>query len=106
MAHDGTGRAAAVDAALLRLAPRVPKFERGEIVAHALASPGLRHAAPEAAAWLSAVAHIRHLHTDYDDLLDDGWGVEAARHATLEALNAVLAEWGAKRRVSGADEAG
>ncbi len=99
-------RDAAVEAALLRLAPRVPKFEKGDIVAHALASPGLRRAAPEAAAWLSAVALIRHLHTDYDALLADGWGVEAARHATLAALNAVLAEWGARRRVSGAEEAG
>ncbi len=99
-------RAAAVESALLRLAPGIPKFERGEIVAHALASPGLRRAAPEAAAWLSAVALIRHLHTDYDDLLADGWGVEAARNATLEAINAVLEAWGAKRRVSGTDADG
>ena len=99
----GRGRDAAIAAALLRLAPHVPKFERGEIVAHALASPGLRRAAPEAAAWLSAVALLRHLHTAYDDLLADGWGIEAARHATLDALNAVLAEWGARRRVSGTD---
>ena len=58
------GRAAAVAAALRRLAPRVPDFEAAEIVAHARASPGLRHAAPETAAWLSAVALISHLHTD------------------------------------------
>ncbi len=99
-------RAAAVAAALRRLVPRVPDFERDEIVAHAQASPGLRKAAPGTAAWLAAVALIRHLHTDYDTLLAEGWGIEAARYATLDAINAVLADWGAQRRLTRRDDDG
>jgi len=89
--------------ALARLLPAVPAFDRTEIVDHALLSPGLLRASPEAAAWLSAVAHIRHVHTEYDALLEQGYGVEAARHFTLTAINDTLAEWGCRRRLS-ADE--
>ncbi len=90
--------------ALTRLLPGAPAWDRSEILGHALASPGLAKARPEAAAWLSAVAHIRHLHTDYDTLLDQGYGPEAARHFTLTAINAVLADWGSPRRLDPAAE--
>ena len=92
--------------ALVRLLPAVPAYDRGEIVAHALSSPGLRTASPEAAAWLSAVAHIRHVHTDYQALLDDEWGLEAARHFTLEPINRILAAWGGRRRLRAEDDEG
>jgi hypothetical protein len=92
-----------VEVALLRLMPGIPAWDRAEVVGHALAAPGLRKATPETAAWLSAVAFIRHVYTDYDTLLNDGWGAEAARHFVLPAINAVLAEWGCRRRVSGED---
>lgn len=95
------GRRAAIAAALSRLAPRVPAFERDAILDHAVDSPGLRTASPEAAAWLSLVAHARHVHTEYQDLLDDGYDADAARHFVLDDLNRVLAEWGCKKRVDG-----
>jgi hypothetical protein len=57
-------------------------------------------AAPRPAVRLAAVAHIRHRYTDYDRLLDDGYGTEAARHFTADAIDAVLEEWGSKRRVA------
>ncbi len=55
------------------LAPRIPKHELGVVVDHALDSEGLQTATLETAAWLSLVAYIRHVHTDYDELLRQGY---------------------------------
>ena len=93
-------RRAALKAALRRLAPRIPKHEFGAVLDHALDSPGLGTAAPETAAWLSLVAYVRHVMTDYDALLTDGYDVDSARFFVLDATNAVLEEWGVRRRVA------
>jgi hypothetical protein len=92
-------RAAALLQALLVLAPRIPPEEAAAVVDHALWSKGLRRGSPQAAAWLSLVSHVRHSHTDYDALLREGYGPEAARHFSVEPINAVLAAWGSRRRV-------
>ncbi len=96
-------RREAVAAALVRLAPRVPDFESEAIVDRALASTGLRNAAPETAAWLGLVSYARHVFTEYDSLLEEGYDQDSARHFVLDDLNAVLAEWGVRRRI-GEDE--
>jgi hypothetical protein len=85
--------------ALSRIFPRLPARDAEAILDQAMDSRGLKTASPEACAWLSAVAYARHNHTDYDDLLADGYDVESARHFTLDALNAVLAAWGRRRRL-------
>lgn len=87
--------------ALRRIAPAIPVFDRAAVLDHAEDSSGLRQASPEAAAWLSLVAHIRHVHTDYQDLLDEGYDAASARHFALDSINAVLAEWGCRKRVAG-----
>lgn len=89
-----------VTAALLRLAPRLPEFEAGAVLDRALASPGLRGAAPETAAWLCLVAYARHVFTEYDALLDDGYDRDSARHFVRDELNAALGAWGVRRQVS------
>ena len=48
-------------------------------------------------------AYIRHMFTEYDALLDDGYDVESARHFVLDAINEKLGEWGVKRRISAED---
>lgn len=95
-------RRTALEGAVRALAPRVPKHEFAAIVDHALVSPGLRTAAPEAAAWLSLVAYVRHALTDYDALLADGYDHDSARFFVAAEMDEVLARWGATRRV-GAD---
>ncbi len=87
--------------ALDRLAPDIPRFEREAILDHALDSPGLASAYPESAAWLSMVAYIRHVLTDYDALLAEGFDQDAARFFVLDETNDYLADWGSKRRVDG-----
>ena len=47
--------------------------------------------------WLAAVAHIRHVHTEYDALLNEGYDHESARHFVLEPINEVLTQWRATR---------
>ncbi len=89
-----------VTEALMRLAPRLPEFEAEAVVDRALRSPGLRGAVPENAAWLALTAFARHAFTEYDDLLDDGYDRDSARHFVLDDMNAMLAEWGCRRRVS------
>jgi hypothetical protein len=89
-----------LEAALRQLAPRIPKHEFGAVLDHALDSPGLRSAAPETAAWLSLVAYVRHVMTDYDALLAEGYDVESARFFVLGTITAVLEDWGVRRRVA------
>ncbi|MGY2051190.1 DUF2293 domain-containing protein [Methylobacterium sp. JK268] len=101
----GLTRREEVAEALVRLAPRVPDFEAEAIVDRALASPGLRGAAPETAAWLGMVAYARHVFTEYDALLAEDYDQDSARHFVLDDLNAVLAEWGVRRRIGEDEEA-
>lgn len=94
-----------IAAHLGQLFPKAPARDLAIILDRAMESRGLRKAAPPTAAWLSAVAHIRHALTDYDILLAEGYDVEAARHFCLPQIDAVLAAWGARRRLGGDAEA-
>ena len=88
-----------IERAVRGLAGRIPKHEFAAIVDHALESAGLRTAAPENAAWLSLVAYVRHVHTDYDELLASGYDAESARHFVAGDIDAVLETWGIRRRL-------
>ena len=92
-----------IETALRHLAPKIPDHEFGAIADHAIDSSGLRNAAPETAAWLSMVSFIRHVLTDYDSLLEDGYDQESARHFVLDDMRAVLKEWGVKRPLCSSD---
>jgi hypothetical protein len=90
-------------AALRHLAPRIPRHEFEAVIDHALDSPGLRTAAPEAAVWLSLVAYVRHVFTEYDALLEEGYDPDSARHFVLDDINTTLDVWGTRRRVGEGD---
>jgi hypothetical protein len=85
---------------LRALAPLIPDADLEMILDHCTASRSLRALPPGSAVWLAAVAHIRHRYTDYDRLLEEGYGSEAARHFTSGAIDEVLQEWGAAKRVA------
>lgn len=89
-----------IETALRRLAPGIPPHEFGAVIDHALGSGGLRAASPEAAAWLSLVAYVRHTFTDYDARLEEGYDRDSARFFVLGEINDVLRGWGAKRLVA------
>src|SRR5690242_5464464 len=92
-----------IETALRRLAPRIPAHEFGAVVDHAVDSPGLRHASPEEAAWLSLVAYVRHMFTDYDAMRDEDYDEDSARFFAAQEIEDVLAGWGVTRRLT-ADE--
>ena len=73
------------------------------MIDHARDSPGLRAASAEQAAWLSLVAYARHAFTDYDELLQQGYDRDSARHFVAEEIDAALSSWGVKRRVAAED---
>lgn len=89
-----------IEIALRRLAPGIPAHELGAVVDHALDSPGLNVASAETAAWLSLVAYVRHVLTDYDALLGEGYDQDSARFFVAAEIAAVLAEWGVRRKLS------
>jgi hypothetical protein len=93
----------AIEAALRRLAPRIPPHELACVVDHAVDSPGLKTAAPENAAWLSLVAYVRHVFTDYDELLREGYDPKSARFFVLGAMDERLRQWGVRRRLTAND---
>jgi hypothetical protein len=105
-ANNGSGdlpRRYEIEEALRRLAPLMPAHEFGTVCDHAMDSPGLRTASPEAAAWLSLVAYARHVFTDYDDLLGQGYDQVSARHFVVDDLQAALDGWGIRRRLGDDD---
>ena len=89
-----------IEIALRRLAPRIPAHELGAVVDHAVDSPGLKRASPETAAWLSLVAYVRHVFTDYDELLTQDYDQDSARHFVADDMAAKLTEWGLRRALS------
>ena len=63
----------------------------------AASAPHLRGLPVSTAAWLAAVAHVRHQWTDYHQLLDDGYDRDSARFFVINQTNAKLTEWRATR---------
>jgi hypothetical protein len=96
-------RRSSIEQALRHLAPNIPPHEFGAVVDHALDSAGLKTATPESAAWLSLVAYVRHVFTDYDGLMTEGYDRESARHFVADEIEAVLQRWGARRRLAADD---
>jgi len=99
-----TKRQAAVSRALSRLAPMMP-LEDALAVKTLVARPHMRALPAERAVWLATVTHIRHVRTDYDALLSDGYDRDAARFFVIDDINAVLRRWQATRLVDADDDA-
>jgi hypothetical protein len=92
-----------IEAALRRLAPKIPPHEFSAVADHARDSAGLRTASAESAAWLALVAYVRHAFTDYDALMAEGYDRDSARFFVLEEMQAVLDGWGVRRRIGAED---
>jgi hypothetical protein len=88
-----------IEIALRQLAPSIPDHEFGAVVDHAMDSRGLSNASPATAAWLSLVAYIRHALTEYDELMRQGYDHDSARFFVAAEMEAILSEWGVRRRL-------
>ena len=98
-----TGRRRAIAKALTALLPMAPYSDIEAIRADAGAKH-MKTLPPGIAVWLATVAHIRHQHTDYDRLLDEGYDRDAARYFVVDAINAVLTRWRATRLLDPDDD--
>ena len=92
-------RQKAFQKALRKLAPMVPMLDAEAILARAK-STHMQTLSPVDAIWLATISHIRHQHTDYDQLRDDGYDQASAHHFVLDETNDLLAEWGATKLLS------
>lgn len=98
-----TSRQRAIAKALTALLPMAPYIDIEKIREDSLRAT-YRSLPPSIATWLATVAHIRHEHTDYDALLDDGYDRDAARHFVVDEINEVLTTWRASRMLDPDDE--
>ncbi len=93
-----TERQKAIARNLTLLLPRVP-FLDAEAIRSAAGSRHMRDLSPASAVWLATLAHVRHQHTDYDTLRDEGYEKDEARFFVVDAINECLDQWGATRHL-------
>lgn len=94
----GTKRQQDLRKTLRAMAPRIPMLDAGAVLEAAQAGH-LRHLPVSIAVWQGLASHVRHTHTDYDLLLDDGYDRDAARFFVAPAMNEVFEDWGCARRI-------
>ncbi|WP_019171471.1 DUF2293 domain-containing protein [Pseudaminobacter salicylatoxidans] len=105
MKKASTGRQRAIAKALTALLPMAPYADTERIRADA-GAPHLKTLPPTIAVWLATVAHVRHQHTDYENLLAEGYDRDSARFFVIDQVNAVLTGWRATRLLEAGDEDG
>ena len=59
---------------------------------------------PTIAVWLATIAHVRHEHTAYENLLAEGYDRDAARFFVVGEINETLTTWRATRLLDPDDE--
>jgi hypothetical protein len=98
-----TGRRRAIGKALTALLPLAPYADMERIREDA-SSRHLKTLPPTIAVWLATVAHVRHVHTDYEKLLAEGYDRDAARFFVVNDINAWLTKWRATRLLDPDDD--
>ncbi len=96
MGKAATSRQRAVAKALTALLPMAP-YADIEAIREAALARKLRQLPPSVATWIATVAHVRHAHTPYDALLEEGYDRDSARHFVVDDINATLTRWRATR---------
>ncbi len=98
-----TARHRAVDKALTLLAPLTP-YSDAEAIRALADDRKLRTLPATIAVWIATVSHVRHVHTEYEELLDEGYDRDAARHFVVTQINEVLTRWRATRLLDPEEE--
>jgi hypothetical protein len=99
----GTNRQRGIAKALTLLLPMAPYIDTEKIRADAN-QPHLKTLPPSVAVWLATIAHVRHMHTEYERLLGEGYDRESARFFVVEQVNEVLTRWRATRLLDPDDD--
>ena len=103
LAKLSTNRRRAIAKALTLLLPGAPYADIETIRAEA-GSKHMKELPPSIAVWLATVAHVRHQHTDYEQLLAEGYDRDAARFFVIDRTNEVLTSWRATRLLDPDDD--
>jgi len=98
-----TGRQRAIAKALTALLPLAPYADTERIRAEANAKH-MKALPPTIAVWLATIAHVRHEHTAYENLLAEGYDRDAARFFVVGEINETLTTWRAARLLDPDDE--
>jgi hypothetical protein len=92
----GTERQRAIAKGLTLLIPLAP-WADAEQIRQAAGQKHLKTLPPSVALWLATIAHIRHQHTAYESLLEEGYDRDSARFFVVDEINRVLTNWRATR---------
>jgi hypothetical protein len=92
----GTQRQREIAKGLTLLIPLAP-WSDAQAIREAAAQKHLKTLPPSVALWLATVAHIRHRHTSYDALLEEGYDRDSARYFVVDEINRVLTGWRSTR---------
>lgn len=98
-----TGRRRAIAKALTGLLPMAPYADMEKIRSDA-GAVHMKTLPPTIAVWLATIAHVRHMHTDYERLLTEGYDRDSARFFVIGQTNDVLTRWRATRLLETDDD--
>ncbi|MGY6709531.1 MAG: DUF2293 domain-containing protein [Rhizobiaceae bacterium] len=98
-----TGRKKALAKALTVLLPQAP-YADIEAIREIASARKMRELPPSIAVWIATVTHVRHMHTEYDALLSEGYDRDAARHFVVDEINEVLTAWRSTRLLDPDDD--
>jgi hypothetical protein len=98
-----TGRRRAIAKALTALLPIAPYADIEKIRTDA-GAVHMKTLPPTIAVWLATIAHVRHVHTDYEKLLAEGYDRDSARFFVIGQTNEVLTRWRATRLLQEDDD--
>ena len=98
-----TNRRRTIARALTLLLPGAP-YADIEAIRTEAGAKHMKTLPPSIAVWLATVAHVRHQHTDYEQLLAEGYDRDAARFFVIDRTNEVLTSWRATRLLDPDDE--
>ena len=105
LAKPSTNRRRAIARALTLLRPGAP-YADIEAIRTEAGAKHMKDLPPSIAVWLATVAHVRHRHTDYEQLLAEGYDRDAARFFVIDRTNEVLTSWRATRLLDADEEDG
>ena len=98
-----TNRQRAIAKALTALIPMAP-YADAERIREMAGARKMRELPASIAVWIATITHVRHEHSGYDALLEEGYDREAARFFVVEEINRTLTRWRATRLLDPDDD--
>lgn len=98
-----THRQRAIAKALTALLPMAP-YADIEKIREMASQRDRRDLPPSIAVWIATITYVRHEHSGYDALLEEGYDRDSARFFVVDEINETLTRWRATRLLDPDDE--